>query len=152
QRSGEKEGRTIMRRNCSLLVLVLVTAFALLRAPTTFGQDAVLRICDGRSVCTYNGFSQSSGNPNIRGPAALDVSPQTSDGDFQGLITLLGTTYSIRGKVDASGNLKFTSGRAGGITGHGKWHDLTRGGARIFGSYKLASGDQGQVSFLRNFT
>jgi len=71
------------------------------------------------------------------------------DTDWTGLFTLYGNTYAVRGKVDALGNLKFTSRT--GLTGTGKWQDLTRGGALIFGSYKLASGDQGKVNFLGKF-
>jgi hypothetical protein len=97
----------------------------------------------------YLGFSQSFRDPNVRGPAQLIVNSQVGN-DWTGLLTIYGNTYSIMGKVDANGNLKFTSGRAGEIKGDGKWQDLTRGGALIFGSYKLASGDQGQVNFLGN--
>jgi hypothetical protein len=99
----------------------------------------------------YLGFSQSIVNPDTLGPAALNIPTQTPEGDFQGFITILGNTYSIRGKVDDNGNLDFTSGRGGPIKGTGKWQDLTRGGALLLATYKLASGDQGQVNFLRKF-
>src|SRR5262245_21431218 len=96
----------------------------------------------------YLGIPQNTGDRNVRGPAQLIVNSQV-DTDWTGLFTLYGNTYAVTGKVDALGNLKFTSRT--GLTGTGKWQDLTRGGALIFGSYKLASGDQGKVNFLGKF-
>jgi hypothetical protein len=137
-----------MKRNYSLfrVALFLATGCAVLlplSAPAPTVQLTILQ--------PYLGFSQSFRDPNVRGPAQLIVTSQVGD-DWTGLLTIYGNTYSIKGKVDANGNLKFTSGRAGEINGDGKWQDLTRGGALIFGSYKLASGDQGQVNFLGNFS
>jgi hypothetical protein len=135
-----------MRRNYSLfrIALVFVTGCAFLLPVSAPAPTVDITITQ-----FYLGFSQSVGDPNIRGPAALNIPSQTSDGDFQGFTTILGNTYSITGKVDNNGNLKFTSRT--GLTGTGKWQDLTRGGALIFGTYKLASGDQGKVNFLRKF-
>jgi hypothetical protein len=139
-----------MKRNYSLfrIAFVFVTACALLRAPTTFGQQ--VRICDGPLGCTYNGFSQSVRDPNIRGPAQLNIVSQTTDGSFQGSIMVFGNTYAVTGKVDVNGIVKFTSRT--GLTGTGKWQDLTRGGALLLATYKLSSGDQGKIYFLRKFT
>jgi hypothetical protein len=141
----------MMNRNYSLslsrIALVLATGCAFLLPVSAPAPTVDIIITQ-----FYVGFSQSIGNPDIRGPAALNIPSQTPDGNFQGFITILGNTYAVTGKVDANGNLKFSSGRGGGVTGTGKWQDLTRGGALIFGSYKLASGDQGQVNFLREFT
>ena len=136
-----------MRRNYSLLriAFALVTACAFflpVRAPAPTVDIIITQF--------YLGFSQSIGDPGLRGPAALNIPSQTSDGQFQGFITILGNTYSITGKVDNNGAVKFTS-RAG-LTGTGKWQDLTRGGALILASYKLSSGDQGKIDLLRNFT
>jgi hypothetical protein len=137
-----------MKRNYSLfrIALLVATGFAVLvpsSAPAPTVHFTILQ--------PYLGFSQSIDDPNVRGAAQLIVNSQVGD-DWTGLLTLYGNTYSIRGKVDVNGNLKFTSGRAGEIKGDGKWQDLTRGGALIFGSYKAASGDQGEVHFLGNFT
>src|SRR5262249_16766514 len=68
-----------------------------------------------------------------------------------GVFTILGNTYSVRGDVDANGTVQFTTGRRGDVRGTGKLQDLTRGGALLLATYKLTSGDQGQVNFLRNF-
>jgi hypothetical protein len=138
-----------MKRNYSLfriaLFLVVGCAFLLpVSAPAPTVDITILQF--------YLGFSQSSVNLDARGPAALNIPTQTPDGHFQGFITILGNTYAIMGKVDNSGNLDFTSGRAGPIKGTGKWQDLTRGGALLLATYKLSSGDQGKIYFLRKFT
>jgi len=137
-----------MKRNYSLfrVALFLATGCAVLlplSAPAPTVQLTILQ--------PYLGFSQSFRDPNVRGPAQLIVTSQVGN-DWTGLLMIYGNTYSIKGKVDANGNLTFTTGRAGEIKGDGKWQDLTRGGALIFGSYKLASADQGQVNFLGNFS
>jgi hypothetical protein len=139
----------MMKRNYSLfrVALVLATGCAFLLPVSAPAPTVDIIITQ-----FYVGFSQSIGDPDDRGPAALNIPSQTPDGNFQGFITILGNTYTIKGKVDNNGNFEFSSGRAGPIKGTGKWQDLTRGGALIFGSYKLASGDQGQVNFLRKFT
>jgi hypothetical protein len=99
----------------------------------------------------YRGFSQSVGDPNIRGPVELNINLQAPpDPDFQGTITILGITYAIRGEVEANGLFEFSS-RAG-VRGTGKWQDLTRGGALMLASYRLSSGDQGKIDVLRGFT
>lgn len=139
----------MMKRNYSLLrialVLAAVGAFLLpVSAPAPTVHITIPQF--------YLGFSQSIGDPNQLGPVDLNIPTQTQDGAWEGVITILGNTYSIRGKVDDNGNLDFTSGRAGPIKGTGKWQDLTRGGALLFATYKLSSGDQGEVYLLRNFT
>jgi hypothetical protein len=142
-----------MKRNYCLfkiaILLVIGGAFCFVRA--TAGQQ--LRICDGQGPCTWNGFSRSTGDPNVRGPAELMITSQhpPPDPDFEGSIMILGNTYTIRGKVYPDGSVSFTSGRTG-VTGKGQLQDLTRGGALIGGTYKLSSGDQGELDFLRNFT
>jgi hypothetical protein len=137
-----------MKTNYSLFRIALVLAaggaFLLpVSAPAPTVDITILQF--------YVGFSQSIRDPGLRGPAALNIPTQTPDGDFQGFITILGNTYAITGKVDNNGNLKFSSGRAGGVTGTGKWQDLTRGGALLLATYKLASGDQGKIDLLRKF-
>jgi hypothetical protein len=138
----------MMKRNYSLfrVALVLATGGAFLLPGSARTQVPP----DVRGH--YGGFSQSSGNPDNRGPAELNILSQTPGGEFQGSITILGNTHSIHGEVDAHG-IAWVSGFGGvrSVKGEGKWQDLTRGGALIFGSYKLASGDQGQVNFLRKF-
>jgi len=141
----------MMKRNYSLslfrIALVLATGCAFflpVSAPAPTVHITILQF--------YLGFSQSIENPDARGPAALNIPSQTPDGDFEGFITILGSTYTIRGKVDDDGNLEFNSGRAGPIKGKGKWQDLTRGGALLLGTYKLSSGDQGKIDLLRKFT
>lgn len=138
-----------MKRNYSLFRIALVLAtgcavFLPVNAPAPTVHITIPQF--------YLGFSQSIENPDAGGPAALNIPSQTPDGDFQGFITILGSTYTIRGKVDDDGNLEFNSGRAGPIKGKGKWQDLTRGAALLQGTYKLSSGDQGKVDLLRNFT
>jgi hypothetical protein len=99
----------------------------------------------------YRGFFQSVDDPNVRGPAELNINFQEPpEPDFQGSITILGNTYAITVKVDADGHLKFTSRE--GVTGTGTWQDLTRGGAIVLASYRLSSGDEGKVDVLRGFT
>ena len=136
-----------MRRNYPLfrIAFALVTACAFLLPVTAPAPTVGIMITQ-----FYLGFSQSIGDPNQRGPAALNIPSQTSDGNFQGFITILGNTYSITGKVDNNGEVKFTS-RAG-LTGTGKWQDLTRGGALLLATYKLSSGEQGKVILLRKFS
>jgi hypothetical protein len=138
----------MMKRNYSLLrialVLAAVGAFLLpVNAPAPTVDITITQF--------YLGFPQSIVNPGAHGPAALNIPLQTQDGAWEGVITILGNTYTIRGKADNNGNLEFNSGRTGPIKGTGKWQDLTRGGALILGSYKLSSGDQGQFNFLRKF-
>jgi len=140
----------MMKRNYSLsifriaLVLAAGGAFLLpVSAPAPTVDIMITQFCVG--------FSQSVGDPDQRGPAALNIPSQTPDGNFQGFITILGNTYTIKGKVDNNGNLEFSSGRAGPIKGMGKWQDLTRGGALLLATYKLSSGDQGKVNLLRKF-
>ena len=140
-----------MKRNYSLslfrIALVLATGCAFLLPVSAPAPTVDIIISQ-----FYLGFSQSFGDPTLRGPVALNIPTQTPDGAWEGVITILGNTYSIKGKVDNNGNLDFTSGRAGPIKGTGKWQDLTRGGALLFATYKLSSGDQGEVYLLRNFT
>jgi hypothetical protein len=135
-----------MKRNYFLFRIALLLAVgSVVRLPgSAWAQDVVI-------VGTYNGFSQSTGDPNVRGPAELMIISQTGN-EWTGLLTILDNTYSVRGEVDADGTLDFTSGRTRGVTGTGQWQDLTRGGALIQASYKLSSGDQGEVDFVRNFT
>jgi hypothetical protein len=103
-----------MRRNYSLfrIALFLATGCAVLlplSAPAPTVDITILQF--------YVGFSQSIVNPDTRGPAALNIPSQTPDGSFQGFITILGSTFSIKGKVDNNGNLEFNSGRTGPIKG-----------------------------------
>ena len=138
-----------MKRNYSLfrIALVLATGGAFLLPVSAPAPTVDIIISQ-----FYLGFSQSIVNPDARGPVALNIPSQTPDGAWEGVITILGNTYTIRGKVDNNGNLEFNSGRTGPIKGTGKWQDLTRGGALLVASYKLSSGDQGEVSLLRKFS
>jgi hypothetical protein len=88
--------------------------------------------------------------PVLRGPAALTITPQGGN-EWTGLLTIQDTTYSVTGETDANGNLKFSSGRTG-VKGRGKLQDLTRGGALLTGTYRLSSGDQGEIVLLQNFS
>jgi hypothetical protein len=130
----------MMKRNYSLslfrIALVLATGGAFLLPVSAPAPTVHITIPQ-----FYLGFSQSIGDPNQLGPVDLNIPTQTQDGAREGVITILGNTYSIRGKVDDNGNLEFNSGRAGPIKGKGKWQDLTRGGALILATYKLSSGD-----------
>jgi hypothetical protein len=136
-----------MKRNYSLfrIALVLATGGAFLLPVSAPAPTVDIIITQA-----YFGFSQSIGNPDALGPVDLNIPTQTPDGAWQGVITILGNTYAIMGKVDNSGNVKFSSGRVG-VTGTGKWQDLTRGGALLFATYKLSSGDQGKIELLRKF-
>jgi hypothetical protein len=106
----------------------------------------------------YQGFSQSIGDPNVRGPAELTINFQNSprEGDFSGSLTLGGTLFNFAGKVVTSG---IFDGRgaapAGDIKVKGKWQDLTRGGGLALATYKftptVGPSDQGEVGLLRGF-
>jgi hypothetical protein len=137
----------MMKRNYSLfrIALVLATGCAFLLPVSAPAPTVDIIISQ-----FYLGFSQSIGDPNQLGPVDLNIPTQTQDGAWEGVITILGNTYSIKGKVDNNGNVKFSSGRVG-VTGTGKWQDLTRGGALLFATYKLSSGDQGKIDLLRKF-
>jgi hypothetical protein len=137
-----------MKRNYSLfrIALVLATGCAFLLPVSAPAPTVQLTITQ-----FYLGFSQSFGDPNQLGPVDLNIPTQTQDGAWEGVITILGNTYTIKGKVDNNGNLDFTSGRAGPIKGTGKWQDLTRGGALLLATYKLSSGEQGKIELLRKF-
>jgi hypothetical protein len=138
-----------MKRNYSLFRIAFVSAigFAFLLPGSARAQMPP----DVRGH--YRGFSQSSGNPDNRGPAELNIISQTPDGEFQGSITILGNTHSIHGEVDPH-SIAWVSGSGGirSIRGEGQWQDLTRGGALILASYRLRSGDHGEVALVQNFT
>ena len=89
----------------------------------------------------YRGFSQSIGDPNIRGPVELMITAQNPppDTDFSGFLTMGSLLpFLFTGKVDADGIFKFRgNGPAGSVTGTGKWQDLTRGGALVLATYKF---------------
>jgi hypothetical protein len=137
-----------MKRNYSLfrIALVLATGGAFLLPVSAPAPTVDIIISQ-----FYLGFSQSIVNPDARGPVTLNIPTQTPDGAWEGVITILGNTYTIKGKVDNNGNVKFSSGRVG-VTGTGKWQDLTRGGALLLATYKLSSGGQGKIELLRKFT
>jgi hypothetical protein len=137
-----------MKRNYSLfrIALVLATGGAFLLPVSAPAPTVDIIISQ-----FYLGFSQSFGDPNQLGPVDLNIPSQTQDGAWEGVITILGNTYTIKGKVDNNGNVKFSSGHVG-VTGTGKWQDLTRGGALLLATYKLSSGDQGKIELLRKFS
>ena len=54
-------------------------------------------------------------------------------------------------QTDSNRNLKFSCGRTG-VKGTGTLQDLTRGGALLTGTYRLSSGDQGEILLLQNFS
>jgi hypothetical protein len=136
-----------MKRNYSLLRIAFVFAvgFAFLLPASAPAPTVAL---------TIQGVFISSGIPTqVHGRAELTISSQTPDGEFQGVLTMLGNTYTVTGEMDASGNFEFSSGRGRtGVRGEGKWQDLTRGGALLQATYRLSSGDKGEIKLLRNFT
>ncbi len=106
----------------------------------------------------YQGFSQSIGDPDLRGPAELTINFQNAprEGDFSGSLTIGGRLFSFAGKVVPGG---IFDGRgaapAGDIKVKGKWQNLTRGGALALAIYKFTPNvgpiDQGEVDLLRGF-
>jgi hypothetical protein len=149
----------IMRRNHFPFGIALaVTVGCGFLLPVTSGAQTTETFPD--VLGAYRGFSQSVGDPQIRGPVELVITAQNPppDNDFSGFLTLGSLLpFLFAGKVDADGIFKFRgSGPAGSVTGTGKWQDLTRGGALVLATYKftprVGRTDKGKVDLLRNFS
>jgi hypothetical protein len=150
-----------MKTNHSLfrIALLLVVGCAFLLPSSVSAQSRTFPNLLGH----YRGFSQSIGDPDARGPVELNINfqappdPDKSGSSFSGFLTMGSMLpFSFAGKVDANGIFKFQGrGAAGGVTGTGKWQDLTRGGALVLATYKFTPTtgaiDQGKVDALRGF-
>ena len=142
-----------MKRNYSLLkiaLLVIVGCGFLLPHSGWAVGGSCLGLGSGGTFALNAGFWQSSVVPLLHGPAALTITPGGGN-EWTGLLTIQDVTYSVTGKTDSNGNLKFNSGRTG-VKGTGTLQDLTRGGALLIGTYRLSSGDQGEILLLQNFS
>jgi hypothetical protein len=137
--------KSFMKRNYSplgiTLLVVIGCAFCFARAMA----DGTIKLDKGVLLIT--------GTTSQHGLVELNILSQTPDGEFQGVLTMLGNTYTVTGEMDANGNFEFRSRRGRtGVRGEGKWKDLTRGGALIHASFRLDSGDRGEMYFLQTFT
>jgi hypothetical protein len=139
------------------IALVVTVGFGFLLPGTSWAQTTE---AFPNLLGAYRGFSQSIGNPEVRGSVELMITAQNPppDTDFSGFLTMGSLLpFLFAGKVDADGIFKFRgNGPAGSVTGTGKWQDLTRGGALVLATYKftprVGPTDQGKVDLLRNFT
>jgi hypothetical protein len=132
------------------MVLVL---FCFVVAPFAFAQS---KSPDVGGV--YRGFSQSTGDPNIKSQVELNINFQEPpEPEFSGVLTM-GTTQPFRfsGKVDAAGNFKGKgTGPDGSVSFTGNWMDEGTGGALVLATFKFVSVSgatiQGHCDLLRNF-
>ena len=130
------------------LLIIIGYGFLLPRSGQAEGTSCA-PLSSGGSFSLNAGFWQASLAPLLHGPAALTITP-TGGNAWTGLLTIQDITYSVTGKTDANGNVKFSSGRT--VKGTGKLQDLTRGGALLTGTYSLSSTDYGEIVLLQNFT